>query len=92
MRFCQAFMSELYPPHRARHRPCRQATSAWADAEIGFLFGQYKKLRNEFTGVLTGKASTGAAAASGKKPPATGLVYFVEEMLRTKSNSHSGRW
>ena len=59
--------------------------------EIGYLFGQYKKLRNEFTGVLTGKGINWSGSRIREEATGYGLVYFVEEMLHTRSNSMSGK-
>ena len=69
---------------------CRPATSAWA-GEIGFLYGQYKKVRNEFTGVLTGKGLNWSGSRIREEATGYGLIYFVEEMLRARSNSISGK-
>jgi glutamate dehydrogenase (NADP+) len=86
MRFCQAFMSELY-----RHIGGRTDVPAGdigvGAREIGFLFGQYKKLANEFAGVLTGKGP--AWGGSFIRPEATGygVVYFAEQMLKTRDES-----
>ena len=66
MRFCQSFMTELFR-HIGPHTDIPAGDIGVGAREIGFLFGMYKKLRNEFTGVLTGKASTGAAALSGRR-------------------------
>jgi glutamate dehydrogenase/leucine dehydrogenase len=59
--------------------------------EIGFLFGQYKKLHNEFAGVLTGKGINWSGSRIREEATGYGLIYFVEEMLRTKGNSISGK-
>jgi glutamate dehydrogenase (NADP+) len=86
MRFCQAFMGELF-----RHLGARTDVPAGdigvGGREIGFLFGQYKKLANEFTGVLTGKGP--AWGGSLIRPEATGygLVYFADQMLKTRGES-----
>jgi len=76
MRFCHAFMSELF-----RH------IGPNTDVEIGFMFGMYKKLKNEFTGVLTGKGASWGGSLI--RPEATGYgnVYFAQNMLETKNDS-----
>jgi glutamate dehydrogenase (NADP+) len=90
MRFCQAFMTEL-----ARHIGADTDVPAGdigvGAREIGFLFGQYKKLRNEFTGVLTGKGINWSGSRIREEATGYGLIYFVEEMLRTRGNSISGK-
>src|SRR5208282_6064722 len=90
MRFCQAFMSELYR-HIGPDTDVPAGDIGVGGREIGFLFGQYKKLRNEFTGVLTGKGINWSGSRIREEATGYGLVYFVEEMLRTKSNSISGK-
>jgi glutamate dehydrogenase (NADP+) len=90
MRFCQAFMSELYR-HIGPDTDVPAGDIGVGGREIGFLFGQYKKLRNEFTGVLTGKGINWSGSRIRSEATGYGLVYFVEEMLRTKANSMSGK-
>jgi glutamate dehydrogenase/leucine dehydrogenase len=90
MRFCQAFMSELYR-HIGPDTDVPAGDIGVGGREIGFLFGQYKKLRNEFTGVLTGKGINWSGSRIREEATGYGLVYFVEEMLRTKGNSMSGQ-
>ena len=90
MRFCQAFMSELYR-HIGPDTDVPAGDIGVGGREIGFLFGQYKKLRNEFTGVLTGKGINWSGSRIREEATGYGLVYFVEEMLRTKANSISGK-
>ena len=90
MRFCQAFMSELFR-HIGPDTDVPAGDIGVGGREIGFLFGQYKKLRNEFTGVLTGKGINWSGSRIREEATGYGLVYFVEEMLRTKSNSISGK-
>jgi glutamate dehydrogenase/leucine dehydrogenase len=90
MRFCQAFMSELYR-HIGPDTDVPAGDIGVGGREIGFLFGQYKKLRNEFTGVLTGKGINWSGSRTREEATGYGLVYFVEEMLRTKANSMSGK-
>jgi glutamate dehydrogenase (NADP+) len=90
MRFCQAFMSELYR-HIGPDTDVPAGDIGVGGREIGFLFGQYKKLRNEFTGVLTGKGINWSGSRIRSEATGYGLVYFVEEMLRTRANSMSGK-
>ena len=90
MRFCQSFMTEL-----ARHIGANTDVPAGdigvGGREIGYLFGQYKRLRNEFTGVLTGKGLSYGRSLI--RPEATGYgnVYFVKNMLNTKGESIEGK-
>ena len=90
MRFCQAFMSELCR-HIGPDTDVPAGDIGVGGREIGFLFGQYKKLRNEFTGVLTGKGINWSGSRIRGEATGYGLVYFVEEMLHTKGNSISGK-
>jgi glutamate dehydrogenase (NADP+) len=89
MRFCQSFMAELYR-HIGPYRDVPAGDIGVGGREIGFLFGMYKKLRNEFTGVLTGKGL--AWGGSLIRPQATGYgaVYFAEEMLKTRHEGLEG--
>ncbi len=86
MRFCQSFMSELYR-HIGPDTDVPAGDIGVGGREIGFLFGQYKRLANEFTGVLTGKGL--AWGGSLIRPEATGYgaVYFAEEMLKTRKET-----
>jgi len=90
MRFTQSFMSELFR-HIGPNTDIPAGDIGVGGREIGFLFGQYKKLRNEFTGVLTGKGI--AWGGSLIRPEATGYgtVYFAEHMLQTKGDSFKGK-
>jgi len=90
MRFCQSFMSELFR-HIGPNTDVPAGDIGVGGREIGFLFGQYKRLRNEFTGVLTGKGI--AWGGSLMRPEATGFgnVYFSQEMLATKGESFKGK-
>jgi glutamate dehydrogenase/leucine dehydrogenase len=90
MRFCQAFMNELYR-HIGSDTDVPAGDIGVGGREIGFLFGQYKKLRNEFTGVLTGKGINWSGSRVREEATGYGLVYFVDEMLRTRGNSMSGK-
>jgi glutamate dehydrogenase (NADP+) len=86
MRFCQSFMSELF-----RHIGGRTDVPAGdigvGAREIGFLFGQYKRLANEFSGVLTGKGATWGGSHIRPEATGYGVVYFAEQMLRTRDES-----
>lgn len=90
MRFCQSFMTEL-SKHIGANTDVPAGDIGVGGREIGFLFGQYKRLRNEFTGVLTGKGREYGGSLI--RPEATGYgnVYFAEEMLKTKNNSFKGK-
>ena len=90
MRFCQSFMTELYR-HIGPNTDVPAGDIGVGGREIGYLFGQYKRLRDEFTGVLTGKGiSYGGSLA---RPEATGfgLCYFAEEMLKEAGRSFVGQ-
>ena len=90
MRFCQSFMTELCR-HIGPNTDVPAGDIGVGGREIGFLFGQYKRIRNEFTGVLTGKGL--AWGGSLIRPEATGYgaVYFLEEMLKTKGETIEGK-
>jgi glutamate dehydrogenase (NADP+) len=90
MRFAQSFMSELFR-HIGANTDVPAGDIGVGGREIGFLFGQYKRLRNEFTGVLTGKGM--AWGGSLIRPEATGYgtVYFAQQMLETKGDSFKGK-
>lgn len=90
MHFCQAFMSELFR-HIGANTDVPAGDIGVGGREIGYLFGQYKKLRNEFTGVLTGKGLNWGGSLV--RPEATGFgnVYFANEMLKTKGESFEGK-
>jgi len=90
MRFCQSFMTELFR-HIGPDTDVPAGDIGVGGREIGFLFGQYKRLRNEFTGVLTGKGL--AWGGSLVRPEATGYgsVYFASEMLSTKNETLAGK-
>lgn len=90
MRFCHAFMSELFR-HIGPNTDVPAGDIGVGGREIGFMFGMYKKLKNEFTGVLTGKGSTWGGSLI--RPEATGYgnVYFAQNMLATKNDSFDGK-
>ncbi|PHR73215.1 MAG: NADP-specific glutamate dehydrogenase [Lutibacter sp.] len=90
MAFCQAFMSELFR-HIGANTDVPAGDIGVGGREIGFMFGQYKKLRNEFVGVLTGKGASWGGSLI--RPEATGYgdVYFAQNMLKTKGDSFDGK-
>lgn len=90
MRFCQSFMNELYR-HIGANTDVPAGDIGVGGREIGYLFGQYKKLANEFTGVLTGKGASWGGSLI--RPEATGYgnVYFAQHMLATKGESFTGK-
>ncbi|WP_405221921.1 NADP-specific glutamate dehydrogenase [Dokdonia sp. Asnod1-B02] len=90
MRFCQSFMSEL-SRHIGPNTDVPAGDIGVGGREIGYMFGQYKKLRNEFTGVLTGKGLS--YGGSLMRPEATGYgdVYFAQSMLKTKGETFEGK-
>ncbi|MCB0804948.1 MAG: NADP-specific glutamate dehydrogenase [Bacteroidales bacterium] len=90
MRFCQSFMSEL-SRHIGPNTDVPAGDIGVGGREIGFLFGQYKKLRNEFTGVLTGKGIEWGGSLIRPEATGYGQVYFAEEMLKTKGDSMKGK-
>ena len=86
MRFCQAFMTEL-SRHIGADTDVPAGDIGVGGREIGYLFGQYKKLRNEFTGVLTGKALEFGGSLIRPEATGYGLLYFVDFMLQEKNES-----
>lgn len=90
MRFCQAFMSELFR-HIGPDTDVPAGDIGVGGREIGYLFGQYKKLRNEFTGVLTGKGLNWGGSLIRPEATGFGCVYFACEMLGTRSKTLEGR-
>ena len=90
MRFCHAFMSELFR-HIGHNTDVPAGDIGVGGREIGFMFGMYKKLKNSFTGVLTGKGDSWGGSLI--RPEATGYgdVYFAENMLQTKGDSFKGK-
>jgi glutamate dehydrogenase/leucine dehydrogenase len=90
MRFCQSFMTEL-SKHIGPNTDVPAGDIGVGGREIGFLFGQYKRLRNEFTGVLTGKAIEWGGSLIRPEATGYGTVYFAEEMLKTKGESMKGK-
>ncbi|NOY96156.1 MAG: NADP-specific glutamate dehydrogenase [Chlorobi bacterium] len=90
MRFCQSFMTELQR-HIGQYTDVPAGDIGVGGREIGFLFGQYKRLRNEFTGVLTGKGIEWGGSLIRPEATGYGTVYFAEEMLNTKGDSLKGK-
>lgn len=90
MRFCQAFMNELYR-HIGADTDVPAGDIGVGGREIGYLFGQYKKLRNEFTGVLTGKGVGWGGSLIRTEATGYGLLYFVDEMLKHNKQSIKGK-
>ncbi|MDD7593913.1 MAG: NADP-specific glutamate dehydrogenase [Clostridiales bacterium] len=90
MRFCQAFMTELYR-HIGPDTDVPAGDIGVGGREIGYLFGQYKKIRNEFTGVLTGKSLNAGGSLARTEATGYGLCYFTDEMLRDAGTSFEGK-
>jgi len=90
MRFCQSFMTELYR-HIGPNTDVPAGDIGVGGREIGFLFGQYKRLRNEFTGVLTGKGIEWGGSVIRPEATGYGATYFAEEMLKTRGESLQGK-
>ena len=90
MRFCQSFMTEL-SKHIGADTDVPAGDIGVGGREIGYLFGQYKRLRNEFTGVLTGKGLTYGGSLARREATGYGLCYFTEEMLRDNGDSMKGK-
>jgi len=90
MRFCQAFMWELFR-HIGPDTDVPAADIGVGGREIGFLFGMYKKLRNEFTGVLTGKGINWGGSLIRPEATGYGTVYLAQEMLKTRGESFTGK-
>ncbi|MCH8012376.1 MAG: NADP-specific glutamate dehydrogenase [Candidatus Marinimicrobia bacterium] len=90
MSFCQSFMTELQR-HIGPNTDIPAGDIGVGAREIGFLFGQYKRLRNEFTGVLTGKALNWGGSLIRPEATGYGTVYFANEMLKTRGESFEGK-
>jgi len=90
MRFCQSFMNELFR-HIGSDTDVPAGDIGVGSREIGFMFGQYKRLRNEFTGVLTGKGLEWGGSLIRPEATGYGQVYFAEEMLNTRGDSLKGK-
>lgn len=90
MRFCQSFMTELFR-HIGPDTDVPAGDIGVGGREIGFLFGQYKRLRNEFSGILTGKGLSWGGSLIRPEATGYGCVYFAEEMLKTRGDSFEGK-
>ena len=90
MRFCQSFMTEL-SKHIGADTDVPAGDIGVGGREIGYMFGQYKRLRNEFTGVLTGKGLTYGGSLVRTQATGYGLCYFMQEMLAAKGDSFKGK-
>lgn len=90
MRFCQSFMMELFR-HLGPNTDVPAGDIGVGKREIGYMFGMYKKLKNEFTGVFTGKALQWGGSLIRPEATGYGTVYFAEEMLNTKKDSFEGK-
>ena len=89
MRFCQAFMTELYR-HIGPDTDVPAGDIGTGAREIGYMFGQYKKIMNEYTGVLTGKSLSYGGSLARKEATGYGLCYFTNELLREHGMSFDG--
>ncbi len=90
MRFCQSFMTEL-SRHIGANTDVPAGDIGVGGREIGYMFGQYKRLRNEFTGVLTGKGRNWGGSLIRPEATGYGTVYFAQEMLATKGDTFKGK-
>ena len=90
MRFCQSFMTEL-SRHIGPDTDVPAGDIGVGGREIGYMFGQYKRLRNEFTGVLTGKGPNWGGSLIRPEATGYGTVYFADEMLKTKGDSFNNK-
>ncbi len=90
MRFCQAFMSELFR-HIGPDTDVPAGDIGVGAREIGYMFGMYKRLRNEFTGVMTGKGLTWGGSVIRPEATGYGAVYFAEEMLKARKEGLKGK-
>ena len=90
MRFCQSFMTELQR-HIGPNTDVPAGDIGVGGREIGFMFGQYKRIRNEFTGILTGKALNWGGSLIRPEATGYGAVYYAEEMLKTRGETFEGK-
>jgi glutamate dehydrogenase (NADP+) len=90
MRFCQSFMTELFR-HIGPNRDIPAGDIGVGGREIGYMFGQYKRLKNEFTGVLTGKGVSWGGSLIRPEATGYGAVYFAQNMLETRGTSFTGK-
>lgn len=90
MRFCQSFMTELQR-HIGQDTDVPAGDIGVGGREIGYMFGQYKRIRNEFTGILTGKALNWGGSLIRPEATGYGAVYFAKEMLQTRGETFEGK-
>ncbi len=90
MRFCQSFMTELFR-HIGADTDVPAGDIGTGAREIGFMFGQYKRLANEFTGVLTGKGLTWGGSLIRPEATGYGLIYFADNMMKAAGNTLAGK-
>ena len=90
MRFCQSFIDELYR-HIGPNTDVPAGDLGVGGREVGYMFGQYKRLRNEWTGVLTGKGLSFGGSLARTEATGYGLVYFVDEYLKSNGDSFEGK-
>lgn len=90
MHFCQSFMSELFR-HIGADTDVPAGDIGVGGREIGYMFGQYKRLKNEFVGILTGKALNWGGSLIRPEATGYGAVYFAEEMLKTRNETFKGK-
>jgi len=90
MRFCQSFMTELFR-HIGPNRDIPAGDIGVGGREIGYMFGQYKRLKNEFTGVLTGKGISWGGSLIRPEATGYGAVYFAQNMMETRGASFTGK-
>src|SRR5688500_4623487 len=90
MQFCQAFMTELFR-HLGDDVDIPAGDIGVGGREVGYMFGQYKRLANEFTGAFTGKGLYWSGSRIREEATGYGLIYFVDDMLRTRGFSLNGR-
>ena len=90
MRFCQSFMTELCK-HVGANTDVPAGDIGVGGREIGYMYGQYKRIRNEFTGVLTGKGQNWGGSLIRPEATGYGVIYFAEEMLKARNDSLKGK-
>jgi glutamate dehydrogenase (NADP+) len=90
MRFCQSFMTELFR-HIGPNKDIPAGDIGVGGREIGYLFGQYKRLKNEFSGVLTGKGVSWGGSLIRPEATGYGVVYFIDEMLKASNQDLKGK-
>jgi len=90
MRFCQSFMTELYR-HIGSDTDVPAGDIGVGAREVGFMYGQYKRMKNEFTGVFTGKGLAYGGSLVRTQATGYGLVYYIDEMLHDHGNSFEGK-